>query len=285
MKKLKNFTKFSRNSSIFNENFYYSSIYDKIYEFCSVKNNGLATNNPKNGDPTPRVKYLMGLLDSLGIDYILDSNIHPTKKMYLHNIIMLGGSNKMVVAHHDIVNPNSDNANDNSASVINAIALKQLRPDLNVVLLDGEEVKGLGSEMLCDRLLDYDDEIFKGKKIEWVLNLELTGKGGDKFFIGNYPGKLFSLIKSKFPDCGVFRTPFNDSVVFIQNGIDSVVINPLPPMPDPDYDCPTGISIYHGDVRLDHPLLFNCHRMEDSLDTIDPKDMEIFVNEVLLKIV
>jgi hypothetical protein len=35
------------------------------------------------------------------------------------------------------------------------------------------------------------EQINKGKfgSIEWVLNLELTGKGGSIFFIGNYPGK------------------------------------------------------------------------------------------------
>jgi hypothetical protein len=45
----------------------------------------------------------------------------------------------MVVAHHD-VNNKIDNANDNSASVINAIMIKKLLPSINVILLDGENL-------------------------------------------------------------------------------------------------------------------------------------------------
>ena len=36
---------------------------------------------------------------------------------------------------------------------------------------------------------------------------------------------------------------------------------------------------------LDFKMLFNCHKMVDSVDTIDPNDMEEFVNEVCLKII
>ena len=75
----------------------------------------------------------------------------------------------MVVAHHDIVNPGIDNANDNSASVINAIMVKKLMPNIHVVILDGEEVGGLGSQRVSEQINDgyYGD-------IEWVLNFELT---------------------------------------------------------------------------------------------------------------
>ena len=92
-------------------------MYDKIYDFCKVRNIG---NIYKNGDePTPRVIFLMNLLDSEGIDYKLDT--FKNSDITCYNIIMRGTSNRMVAAHHDIVNPNIDNANDNSASVINSI--------------------------------------------------------------------------------------------------------------------------------------------------------------------
>jgi hypothetical protein len=170
----------------------------------------------------------------------------------------------MVVAHHDIVNPNIDNANDNSASVINAIMIKKIRPDVNVVLLDGEEVGGLGSKRLSEQINSS-----KFGNIDWVLNLELTGKGGENFFIGNYNGALFNHIKSIF-DCPVYKTPFNDSVIFRKNGIDSCVINPLPKLPNGD---------------LNYDLLFNCHNHRDTVDTIDINDMKDFVEKVVLKII
>jgi len=244
-------------------------MYSKIYDFCKVRNvGGVYKNDPTQ--PTPRVKFLMGLLDSMNIKYELDKS--ESHKTTIYNLILRGTSNKMVVAHHDIVNPNIDNANDNSASVINVIMVKKLMPHINVVILDGEECGGLGSQRVSDQIKngEFGD-------IEWVLNLELSGKGGKYFFIGNYPGKLFDHIKSLF-DCPVVSTPYNDSVTFRRNGIDSVVINPLPPLNE-------GSSIVkYGDKFLDHDMLYHCHNSKDSIDTISPDDMREFVEEIVVKI-
>lgn len=194
-------------------------IYNKIYDFCKVRNDGPYMDNGL--EPTPRVKFLMELLDEVGIEYELDTwSTNPKTNMF--NIIMRGTSDKFVVAHHDINNPNSDNANDNSASCINVIATKLMRPDVNAALLDGEEFGGKGSQRLSKQINAGDFG-----SIAWVLNYELTGVGGENFFIGNYPGPLFDKIKSIF-NCPVIVTPFNDAVIFRGNGIDSVVINPCP---------------------------------------------------------
>jgi hypothetical protein len=234
-------------------------MYNKIYDFCKVRNFGSVYSN---GDkPTPRVQFLMDLLQSENIDYELDT--YQSRENTCYNIILKGDSDRMVVAHHDIVNPNIDNANDNSASVINAIMIKKLMPHINVVLLDGEEYGGLGSQRVSEQI----NEGYFGT-IDWVLNLELTGKGGDTFFIGDYRGVLFDHIKSIF-DCVVYKTPFNDSVVFRKNGIDSCVINPLP-------------TLTNG--NMDYSMLYNCHNQNDTISTIDVNDMRIFVEKVLFKI-
>lgn len=234
-------------------------MYNKIYDFCKVRNFGTIFENSYS-EPTPRVKFILDILDRENIVYELDKFF--TSSVTGYNIILRGNSDKMVVAHHDVNNHEIDNANDNSASVINAIMLKKLLPNMNVVLLDGEEFGGIGSQRLSE-------QINKNKfgTIDWVLNLELTGKGGKSFFIGDYPGKLTNHIKSLF-DCPITRTPFNDSVIFRRNGIDSCVINPLP--------------ILNND--LDYSLLYNCHTSRDTVDTIDVNDMKEFVEEVLLKI-
>jgi hypothetical protein len=246
-------------------------IYSKIYDFCKSRNVGSCFKN----DPvelTPRVSFLIDLLDELKIEYEIDR--FPISGTTGYNIILAGSSDKMVVAHHDIVNPKIDNANDNSCSVINAIALKVLAPHIHVVLLDGEEVGGLGSQRAADLINEG-----KFGKIAWVLNLELSGKGGDFFFIGDYPGKLSDSILEKF-DCPVVSTPFNDAVIFRRNGIDSVVINPLPPLTEGKTS-----RVKYKDKYLDFDMLYNCHSSRDTLDTIDPVDMQRFVEEVLLKIV
>lgn len=252
-------------------------MYSKIYEFCKIRNiGGVYNNDPQI--PTPRVNYLMSLLDSEGIYYELDK--FESKKGWsgksttCYNIILKGNSNKMVVAHHDIVNPSIDNANDNSASVINAIMIKKLMPNIHVVLLDGEEVGGLGSKRISDQINDG----YYGS-IDWVLNLELTGKGGKYFFIGDYPGTLTEHIKSLF-NCPIVQTPFNDSVTLRKNGIDSVVINTLPVLSDGKK---SNVK-WDDNTYLDYKMLFNCHTEKDTLDTISIEDMKEFVEQVLIKI-
>jgi hypothetical protein len=244
-------------------------MYNKIYDFCKVRNKGTIYQNDNN--PTPRVQFLMDLLDNEGISYELDK--FTTDRVTGYNIIMRGSSSRMVVAHHDVSNPNVDNANDNSASVINAIAIKKLNPEIQVVLLDGEECGGVGSQR-CSEMIN--DNYFG--KIDWVLNLELSGRGGKHFFIGDYPGKLTNHIKSIF-DCPITRTPYNDSVTFRRNGIDSCVINPLPPLNEG-----TSQVKWNENTYLDYSMLFNCHSQKDSIDTIDINDMKEFVEDVVLKI-
>jgi hypothetical protein len=214
----------------------------------------------------------MQLLESEGINYELDT--YQSRGNTCYNLILKGDSDRMVVAHHDIVNPNIDNANDNSASVINAIMIKKLMPQMNVVLLDGEECGGLGSQRVSDQI---NEGYFN--TIDWVLNLELTGKGGKYFFIGNYPGKLTNHIKSIF-DCPITNTPYNDSVTFRKNGIDSVVINPIPPLNEGK----TSSVKWNDDTYLDFSMLYNCHSSKDTIDTIDINDMKEFVEDVVMKI-
>ena len=243
-------------------------MYSKIYDFCKIRNLGNSFDN--TNEPTPRVEYLMSLLDSEGIEYDLDI-FGPDESYY--NIVMRGNSTKMVVAHHDVANHTIDNANDNSASVINAIMVKKLMPEMNVVLLEGEEVGGIGSSRVSKQINNGEFGT-----IDWVLNLELTGKGGKYFFIGNYPGDLSDHITGLF-DCPINNTPFNDSIIFRRYGIDSVVINPLPSLNEGKSSVK-----WNNDIYLDESIIFNCHNERDTIDSIDINDMKEFVEEVVIKI-
>jgi hypothetical protein len=245
-------------------------MYEKIYDLCKARNSGSIYRNGL--EYSPRVKFLLDLATELG----LNPEVHEFKvndSTTGFNIVLRGDSTRIVTAHHDIVNPNIDNANDNSASVINAIATKLLKPEVTVVLLDGEEVGGLGSQYLSNQINSGEFG-----EISWILNLELTGRGGSTFFIGDYPGKLQDHIRGIF-DCPIVSTPFNDSVIFRRNGIDSVVINPLPILDE-------GTSLVKwGESYLDYDMLFNCHTKRDTLDTISIEDMQKFVEGVIIPIV
>lgn len=259
-------------------------MYSKIYEFCKVKNNGGAH---KNGlEPSNRLKWVMKLLEDNNIEFELDEwELPKFKDNKFFNLIMRGNSGKFVTAHHDVVNINSDNANDNSASVINAIMTKIKSPSTTVILLDGEEppMMGVGSQRASEKINagEYGN-------CDWILNFELTGKGGVNFFIGNYKNKLNDHIVSLF-NCPVIQTPFNDAAIFVRNGIVSTVINPLPELteePKKRFGFRFGDDekIVHNGVNLDIKILYNCHSMADSLETIDPKDMQDFVEKVVIKI-
>lgn len=244
-------------------------IVESIKDFCQVRNLGRAYDN--GPEPTPRVVFITNLLDKLEIPYEVD--VFSGFDTNLYNIVMKGTCNRMVIAHHDIVNPNSENANDNSASVINAIYLKSLVPELNVVITDAEEVGFRGAKRLAEQIVAGEFG-----EIEWVLNIELSGKGGKHFMIGAHQGKLSDHILGMF-DAPVVQTPGSDCYALEAYGIDTNVINPLPLLTEGQSSIPTS------EGYLDNSSWWLCHSDEDTLDKISTKDMEEFVTEVLVPIV
>ena len=239
-------------------------IYHEIYNFCKVRNVGTIFEN-EIGTLPPRAQWLVTMLEELDIDFEIDE--FPALGTSGWNIILRGTSSKWVSAHHDIVNPESDNANDNSCSVINAICLKLLKPEINVVILDGEEFGGLGARRMSNRMDMGDYGV-----VDYILNLELTGIGGRSFFVGQAgsDGVLGKRVADLFPDSGKEYVPFNDSLIFRMRGYDSIVINPLP-------------ILENGELDMD--ILMLCHSLEDSVDKISIEDMKEFTEEVLIPIV
>lgn len=246
-----------------------SEVLYKIKDFCAVRNVGPAYDN--SFKPTPRAKFICEMLKNFGIPFEIDRFFVDEIPMY--NIILQGNSKRVVVAHHDIRNPLSENANDNSASIINAIYLKQLRPETNVVFTDAEECGFWGSKRLASMIVDG-----KLGDIEWVLNLELTGKGGKNIMVGNHPGPLMNSIVEKF-QAPVANTPPSDCFSFEDAGIDTTVLNPLALLSEGKSSDILGPNGY-----LDNSTWYHCHSLEDSLDKISISDMQEFVEEVLVPI-
>lgn len=239
-------------------------MYNEIYNLCKVRNIGGCL---KNGliDYPPRFKFIIDLLESNGFQYEIikfKNEYYPLN--FFYNIYIKGSGNKMAIAHHDIYNPKSDNANDNSASIINCLVLKKMIPSLNVAIIDGEEppCMGIGSQKLSD---DINNGYFGS--IEYVLNLELTGIGGETFFVGKMGSKLEQIIIDMF-DPYVTNVPFNDSYILLKNGIDSAVVTTLPVV--------NGVE--------DYSVMYKIHTMKDSAESISINDMKIFVENVAYKL-
>lgn len=245
-----------------------NTILDRIEDFCKAKNIGPAY---KNGfDLTPRVRWVISLLKDLEIEFFVDRFFVEDVPMY--NIVLPGKGKKMVIAHHDIANPKSENANDNSASVLNAIYLKQLVPEMHIVLTDGEECGQWGAKRLAELIKKRDIG-----EIDWVLNLELTGKGGKNIFVGKYKGGLAQKIHEKF-DAPIISVPLNDCNALERAGINTTVINPLPLLTEGESDIlsPAGF--------LDDSGLYDIHTSNDNLSKISVPEMKEFVEEILVPI-
>jgi hypothetical protein len=248
-----------------------------LEDFCMVKAHGTWYEN--TDEMPPRVGFICDLLTERGITFIIDKwkAINGTP---LYNVYVPGTSKLMVIAHHDINNKNSQNANDNSASVINAIYLKEILPQATIAFTDGEEFGGIGAQRLADKI---NDGSISG--IEAVLNLELTGRGGKNFMIGrgrSEENNLRDWVASEYA-CPIVNVPFNDSYILENNGINSCVINPLPTLTEPDLS--SRPLLEHNGHKLDSSILYLCHSKEDTWDKCNFDEMTEFVSDVLVPLV
>jgi len=231
---------------------------NEINNFCKIR-------DENRSEFSNRAKFLVNLLTRLNIEHKLVRTKSKRFNKYFYNIYCFGSSDKFLSAHYDVANTESDNANDNSASVINCIAYKQKNSSINLLLLDGEEppFMGVGSN-LAARYMKANGILPK-----WILNLELTGFG-NSFFIDNVDTQLSRCIQQNFEDAIITSVPFNDAMIFRQHGIESNVLTCLNVKENgaPDF------SVFGG-----------MHTAKDNLATISTEDMNRFVNETLNKIV
>ena len=233
-------------------------IYNEIYNFCKVRDIDRKTYSN-------RAKFLVELLTRLGIEHKVIRSFSNRHRKYFYDIFCFGSSDKFLSAHYDVVNINVDNANDDSASVINCIAYKQMNPSINLLILDGEEPPFMGSGSdLASRYLKANNI-----PVKWIFNLELTGSG-KLFFIDNIKTSLSDGIISLFPNVLVTPTPFNDAMIFRHNGFVSNVTTTF------DLNDKNEADLGH---------LWFSHGPQDSVDKMSTEDMKNFVVNVVDKIV
>lgn len=249
-----------------------SSILSEIYNLCAVRENPYTYR--RTPELSERYKFIIKILKKLNIPYEVYSwnyTDDPNEKYhtYFHSIFLRGTSNKAVVCHYDVLNLNSDNANDNSASVINAIALKMINPEVNVFILDSEEPPHCceGSRYLS-LLMESEGHLFEN--IDWFLNLELTGFGKN-FLMSNYDSEfseLFKIIKEKYNPYIPKYLPVNDAYQLYRRGYDAQVV--------------TTFDYVDGKPDLSH--LHLCHSVRDCVENIKLDDMKNFIENFLVPI-
>jgi hypothetical protein len=232
---------------------------------------------------TPRASFILdtildlGIYEGLNLDVFDDTDIN-LKYLNIELSINIGAENSVIyVAHHDVNNINSDNCQDNSASVSNLLALakyfndnKPTDKNVYIVFTDCEEFGGLGANRLSNRI---NDGVFGN--VEYIVNLELTAKGTNYWSDSkNFTKKSLLLDKlNSITNFTSVQTPFSDSVVFRECDIDSVCIGSLT---DKDLKEVLGRG-YCQTWAL-------CHQSNDNFENAKAKDMDKFV-ELLTKLV
>jgi len=165
----------------------------------------------------------------------------------LSNIISEGTDTRILyMAHYDVINKFC--ANDNSASVINLLAFKKLFPYKTVVFTDKEEppFMGMGAKLLCSYIRE--------KNVQKIVNCELTGYGSNILF-----DETLDLVNVGEP-C---HFSFSDANIIKQEFPNIVKVNTI-------------ITF-----RNDKKIIYHCHSDRDSIDKINLKDMQFFVERLL----
>jgi hypothetical protein len=256
--------------------------YNILKEFCEVRNK---ENSFKGFDDpyTNRVHFILdkvfdlGLLEKFKLNVDVFENFN---KLKYANIELSRNVNSdksiMFIAHHDVNNVNSDNCQDNTASISNLLSLayhfiaNEPNKNLYIVFTDCEEFGGKGAKRLAERILDkhYGN-------VEYVVNLELTANGNN-IWSDKYNFKNESKLADKIialADVLEVKTPFNDSVILRGRGIDSVCIGTLT-----DEDMEQVVTKgYCKTWSL-------CHKYDDTFENANANDMNKFV-KFLIKLI
>lgn len=262
--------------------------HDFLRELCALPPDFNAQ-TPQVDPRNRRVRYLLQVLTELGVEHYLDvfaangSMDNKAHTLRYANVVAcvpgrLPSSKSLVfLAHHDVANVRSENANDNTASLANLLALlgrlqEQAPPNQTVwvVFTDAEEICSFhrsGAWRLAQQV-----QTGALGDVSALLNLELTAYGTALFCDHFLPG----LEEAAGVPVIVVSTPFSDATTLRRWHVaNCATIGTLPPdelqllLERPAAGCRTWAR---------------CHRMTDRLKHAKTQDMATFV-DVLWRIV
>ena len=266
--------------------------YEHLYNMCKHVRNKSHSGAGYINPITPRLEYIMQSLGAMGIDWnirFLDSNNNALTSggRKLANIVvefksdLHYASTVVFSAHHDIANPNSENCQDNTASVCNLIELcsllqntpsEHLTHNVVIAFTDCEEIGGKGMNKLVQEI---KNDVYG--EVELMYALELTACG-DKYWIQGAEDdtQLFQLLENNIKDKKLTQvnTPYNESVNARRNMLDACCIGIL-----------TEDELESVNSRGYCSTWGLCHSKEDTFErSANMNDMKHF-NETLLKMV
>lgn len=224
--------------------------YDFLRQLCAF-NADYTAFEKKPFPATNRTTYIAHQLKENGIDYEIDyflpivgvPDVEENKLVengvatcFVNIVVKIEGTNKdlttVFLAHHDVANKNSENAQDNTASVANlldlCVRLSKNKPANNVVVafVDAEEIVApriCGSQRLAQNILKGK----YGNNVKYAVNLELSAQGQNYWMSYHKENLLSQTIRNVQPNTHRVMTPYNDAMVIEREGIASVCIGSL----------------------------------------------------------
>lgn len=266
------------------------SSYDILSEFCLHRNSYPSyLQNPSDLGSTERTQFIEKVLAFNNIPYVVDTFI-PSRDLQdlqlfveedddyykdnflsffmklpiLKNIwINQQGNNTgwVFLAHHDVANINSDNANDNSASVSHML---KMASDDNLssrkstyLFTDIEEFGNIGAR--------HAAKLLSSSEYKHIVNLELMGDGKNFHCettqgSGNYP--IIEALSKKLPNMERLPAPPNDAYALRRMRLNSICLSVLN-----DEDMRGAKK--HGRIKAWE----RCHSPKDTIDTASKDDM------------
>lgn len=258
---------------------------DFLKEMCSFEADFNALHTPRHNPITNRVEYIMHQLNALNVPFTTDIfdayDVRKTdgKFNYININVFFKGANEgdtvVFLAHHDVHRMDSENAQDNTASVCNLLDLasqlknKELKHNVLICFTDAEEIV---DPMRCGAAkLALDINAGKYGNVLYAVNLELTGLGKNLWVTsyGNNP-----LMRKCMDLNATFKgTPYSDTYSLFLNGIINTVCIGI--LPDYDIDQQDGHKVRTWGL---------CHHTEDTFEKCSKEDMSDFVENVLMNL-
>ncbi len=266
--------------------------YNHLYNMCKNIRNERASFKGYISPITERLNYIIHSLSMHGINFRVVSFEHYNQKNFngndfkLANVMVdfkVNNSNETIIftAHHDIANHNSENCQDNTASVCNLIDLcvqlkkafenGELTKNISVGFTDCEEVGGRGMNQLIQEI---EGGLYGEKESVTIYALELTASGKNIWVSGiTKESEFYDEIKkaTNKEDVFIVNTPYNESVNARRNGIKACCIGILD---DENIEQVKGRG-YCESWGL-------CHSLEDTFEkSADKNSMDNFVQDLL----
>jgi len=266
--------------------------YYYLYEMCkSIRNDSHSASGYLN-PITNRLRDIMETLSLEGVTFRFipfhthNENTFDKESLKLANVMVdfkAKDSDETVIftAHHDIANSNSENCQDNTASVCNlidlCIRLKKLEQEgkltknISVGFTDCEEVGGRGMNQL---IKEIKSGIYGDEENLTLYALELTAQGENFWVSGILKDSEFHKeIKEKLnkEEVGVVGTPYNESVNARRYGIKACCIGILD-----DVNMKSALSRGYCDSWA------LCHSLDDTFEkSADKESMNNFVQDLM----